>query len=447
VNGKALGRPRAAQVWSFLVRPVGTPNSSCYDATMSLRVLYLQRRLSVNGRSAVSGRRLFDALKGVSDDTLLAHMVVEQISKDADPRMRDDLVSREGFFRLNPNVIFMEGGFFANDQGTWRVPRSIAEEFVSLGGAMIVADADVNELNFRKEIYRAASDFLGASADYLGENDVADVRDDQSFWKSSNQIVCRPEEVVCADWLRPVYRDVREIVVGNPARLVGWEHILCTGNRNSTIGRSRELPGYEPDSGVFATICRRSLGWVALIAAHASGDVWLERCPDNNRWLVNLATLLAKESDNDRARSIHHLKSRQMVFLSHRSVDKVVVADVSRVLQHKGLDTWLDRERIVPGDSFVEEISRGLEQMTSFVLFWSSACVGAPWVERELSVAVMSLTEKRIPILVVRLDEAPVPTIISDLHRIEAIGWESGEMATAIATAIQRREQRGRAKG
>jgi hypothetical protein len=76
--------------------------------------------------------------------------------------------------------------------------------------------------------------------------------------------------------------------------------------------------------------------------------------------------------------------------------------------------------------------------MTHFVLFWSSNCLGAPWVERELNSAIALLVERSIPLIVVRLDKTPVPSIIADVFRIEALDANPEVIGGTVADAVER---------
>ena len=83
--------------------------------------------------------------------------------------------------------------------------------------------------------------------------------------------------------------------------------------------------------------------------------------------------------------------------------------------------------------------------MTHFVLFWSRACLGAPWVERELPAALAMVVERKLPPLVVRLDSTPVPKLLSDAFRIEGIGMSPHELAQSLLGGIQRIARNARA--
>jgi hypothetical protein len=150
---------------------------------------------------------------------------------------------------------------------------------------------------------------------------------------------------------------------------------------------------------------------------------------------------LTGEVQRNRARK-SYVTSRHTVFLSHRSIDRALVARVSGALRAAAIGTWLDQSEVVAGDAFVREIERGLETMTAFALFWSTSCVDAEWVAFELAKAVAMLESRAVPILVVRLDETQVPGSVQHLHRIEAAGMTGDEIAAMIAHALDRRAKR-----
>jgi TIR domain-containing protein len=413
-----------------------------------MRTLYLQSTLSINGRQSLKGRRLFDRLRNVSDDCLLAHAVSSNPTDDppADPRIADDVVSHSLLREFDPTVIYVEGGLFATDEGRWRVPRLLVEDLVTQGTVLVIADADVNALREHKTHYQKAGTLIRALADY-GPHDELDPEygaDETSFWKGHRQIVCKPSEMVFSKWLRPIYAGIDEILVGLPAKLAAWDDLLASGNQGTT-GCLRQDAWTDPHGCCpFASASRKGNGFIVFLAGHVSSDVWLERCPANTDWLVNICQFLESEALAEKARSASHLRSPHLVFLSHRSVDKDLVREVSKSLKRNGVGVWLDEEQLIPSDSLVAGIDKGLTDMSHFALFWSEACVGASWVERELHSAVARLVNAHIPLLVVRLDETPVPTVIGDIFRIEAAGMPSIEIGISIARAVDRLVKRDR---
>jgi hypothetical protein len=120
------------------------------------------------------------------------------------------------------------------------------------------------------------------------------------------------------------------------------------------------------------------------------------------------------------------------------------VRDIAGQLGRRGIDFWLDEEQIAPSDALVDAITRGLADMTHFSIIWSSDCVDAPWVKRELNVAISKLVENNIPIIIVRLDDAVVPDIIRDILWINGNGESPIEIGNRIADTVYRLEKRVR---
>lgn len=54
--------------------------------------------------------------------------------------------------------------------------------------------------------------------------------------------------------------------------------------------------------------------------------------------------------------------SAKRVFISHSSKDKPAVEKLARALRAKGIDAWLDKWEIAPGDDIVARINEGLEE-------------------------------------------------------------------------------------
>jgi len=88
------------------------------------------------------------------------------------------------------------------------------------------------------------------------------------------------------------------------------------------------------------------------------------------------------------------------------------------------------------GGRMVWKMSRDrIEEFSHFALFWSKNCLNAPWVEFELGAAISACVEQGKPILVVALDETPVPPGIRQFVRIGAAG-SPDEAAKGLADAL-----------
>lgn len=428
---------------------------------MSLRTLYLKDALSVEGRHSLAGRQLYDQFRSLSDDCLLGHIVLpdEVVALISHPnlernRVADDILPISLIKSLDPNLIYLESGLSGRLQFSmedreiikkdqWRIPQSLAEELVANGAVMIIADADYNRLRQDKALYRDAHHFLRASVDYgVGDEDSPVYGLD--LITQQREFICKPEKMVVSEWLRPIYENVSQIYVVSPVRL-HTNDILATGNVNSTGTLQDDVWVDERDWCVFASVASFGFGYTVFIAGGVSHDGILKRCPDNMKWLTNIGQFLTEDAARERTRTLSHLKSPHVLFLSHRSVDNALVKPIAAQIKQRGIAIWLDKEKLVPSDSLIEEINRGLEQMTHFVLFWSEACTHSPWVKKELNAATAKLIENQLPILVVRLDNAPVPAILADLYRIEGSSMSPSEIGNAIADAVERLAKRNRA--
>jgi hypothetical protein len=408
-----------------------------------LRTLYLRRYLSVNGRDSLAGRKLYDRFKEISDDCLLAHATMSDESADRikDPGVAEDIATESLIRSLNPNLIYVEGGLFLNESG-WRVHEAYAKTFLEGGGVLIIADVDINEARRHQSGYRAVRDVTSVSIDYGEKDNESPVYaiDQRYFWDSESEIVISPERITVSDWLKPVYDGISEIVVGLPVRLASWDYggLLVTGNSGSTGTLQDDVWVDERDACVIGSVHNYSKGFVVFLAGHVSGDIYANSYPDNTAWLTNLGSFLEQEANSERRRLLSHLRSPYRLFLSHRSSDADFVSATADRLKRAGKAIWLDQERLVPSVSLWGEISAGLYEMTHFVLFWSAACLEGAGVTREWRAAVAALTERNIPIIIVRLDQTLIPAVVADLFRIEALGLDPSQAASRISDAVER---------
>ena len=274
---------------------------------VALRVLYLTSSPSINGRrEAFRGRRLFDSLRGISEQAVVGHVVwgPELDDTPVPSDFVDDVVRHSVLEELRPNVVYLEGGLRSMPSGEWRIPRTLLDSLVRTGGVAIVADADKRVLSAEKAAYDEAAAFLGAYADY-GAADAPDPvygADLVSFWGSNRTVVVAPERMGISGWLRPVYEDVSEIVVDSPVRLSSWSELLATCNLDSSGTLQYDVWVEEHDPVPFASVKPLGDGFVVLIAGEVSSDHLLERCPGNTDWLLNVVTFLAAEADKDTSR-------------------------------------------------------------------------------------------------------------------------------------------------
>ena len=136
------------------------------------------------------------------------------------------------------------------------------------------------------------------------------------------------------------------------------------------------------------------------------------------------------------------------VFLSHASEDKErFVLPFAEKLRSRGLDMWVDRWEMLPGDSLVHKIFiEGLESASAVVVVISRNSLAKPWVAEELDAAVVKRIEegsKLIPVVLDGLTPRELPAPIRHLL-FEPVPdpTQLDEVVDRVARAIQARPDR-----
>jgi hypothetical protein len=99
------------------------------------------------------------------------------------------------------------------------------------------------------------------------------------------------------------------------------------------------------------------------------------------------------------------------VFVSHASEDKErFVIGLSTKLRENGVDAWLDKWEMLPGDSLVDKIfEEGLKEAEAVIIVLSNYSVKKPWVREELNASIVSKLSKGTKIIPIVLDDCEVP--------------------------------------
>lgn len=102
------------------------------------------------------------------------------------------------------------------------------------------------------------------------------------------------------------------------------------------------------------------------------------------------------------------------VFISHATEDKGrFVLDFARKLRAKGVDAWLDRWEMLPGDSLVDKIfEEGIKDAKAVIVVLSSNSVTKAWVREELDAAMVKRVNKGSLLIPVVLDDCEIPACL-----------------------------------
>lgn len=108
------------------------------------------------------------------------------------------------------------------------------------------------------------------------------------------------------------------------------------------------------------------------------------------------------------------------IFLCHASEDKPKVVEVYRFLQQQGFKPWLDKEDLLPGQRWDQEIPKALQASDFVLIFFSQkSTTKRGYVQKEFKLALEVLDEipdGQIFVIPVRLDECEIPERFQLLH-------------------------------
>lgn len=127
------------------------------------------------------------------------------------------------------------------------------------------------------------------------------------------------------------------------------------------------------------------------------------------------------------------------VFVSHASEDKDrFVIEFAKRLRARGVDAWLDKWEMLPGDSLVDKIfEEGLKGASAVIVVVSKFSIAKPWVREELNAGVVQRINKGAKLIPVVIDECEVPaalasTLYARIKDTEAYDPEFERVVAAI---------------
>lgn len=99
------------------------------------------------------------------------------------------------------------------------------------------------------------------------------------------------------------------------------------------------------------------------------------------------------------------------VFISHTKDDKDrFVTEFARRLRAKGVDAWLDKWEIKPGDNLIDKIfTEGIGNAQALLVVLSSKSIKKPWVREELDAGFVRRIQNQTRLIPIVLDDCPIP--------------------------------------
>jgi hypothetical protein len=107
------------------------------------------------------------------------------------------------------------------------------------------------------------------------------------------------------------------------------------------------------------------------------------------------------------------------VFVSHASEDKErFVLGFAESLYSKGVEAWVDRWEMLPGDSLVQKIfEEGIKNAQAMIVVISEYSINKRWVQAELNAGVVNhieQTSRLIPVVIGNVEKSQMPQSLTD---------------------------------
>ncbi len=109
----------------------------------------------------------------------------------------------------------------------------------------------------------------------------------------------------------------------------------------------------------------------------------------------------------------YKLEKHDSIFLSHSSKDKEKVRKINEYLTNRVITNWFDEAEIKPGDSLIQKISEGIQNMDYLGIILSSNSVESKWVKEELEIALnMQILSEKVKVIPILLEDCKIPLFL-----------------------------------
>lgn len=124
------------------------------------------------------------------------------------------------------------------------------------------------------------------------------------------------------------------------------------------------------------------------------------------------------------------------IFLSHTNADKPFVRKLAADLEAHGIRYWIDEAEIKIGQSLIEKIREGLDEVNFVAAVLSPASIASPWVQRELDVVMnQEIMGKRIKVLPILYRRCELPGFL--LGKLYADFTDADNYASALKYLVE----------
>jgi hypothetical protein len=269
------------------------------------RLLHLTTLWSGVGRGGFRARALIERFQSEGWEVLVRYMFVEDrpaaIAKN--PALESDATDAAELDSFRPTVVLSEGGLLAAETRDWKMPAKIAVDYVESGGVFLVLDAGRHVFGDQPGLAGETA-FFGARVRPTDSGSIRYLRDEASNFGHGSNLLCRPENMVVDEWLRPALHDIRALMAVTPVALEPWGVLgdIAASTEPTATALAEDLFVADRQQTPIATVKQHGLGYAGIVSAIMSPDDLVKDAPDNVTWLFQLSKLLAGEAG--RLRSI-----------------------------------------------------------------------------------------------------------------------------------------------
>lgn len=138
------------------------------------------------------------------------------------------------------------------------------------------------------------------------------------------------------------------------------------------------------------------------------------------RYPIDEVRTLSREEVGEKLRMEQEEREHPPVFVSHASEDKDrFVTAFATKLRASGINAWLDKWEIQPGDSLVDKVfEKGIRAAQIVVIILSHNSIKKPWVKAEVESSIVKRIEEGIRIIPIVLDDLvrdEIPTALKPI--------------------------------
>jgi hypothetical protein len=199
------------------------------------------------------------------------------------------------------------------------------------------------------------------------------------------------------------------------------------------VKKGRRMGLVDPDSPFtrYFEVISQTGGWTLCLSDPGENYVSIAATPEGyslggyisfgatTGWLLTAPT--SQEAENQLVRDSLLLEKANPahekyhgIFLSHTGVDKPFVRQLRKDLLAHGVEhVWLDEAEIDIGDSLIAKIEEGIKLSRFIAVVLSKKSIGAPWVKKELDVAMnREISSGEVVVLPLLYEECELPEFL-----------------------------------